>query len=82
LKEECYRVTSSDHRKTRETLTHQPGVLAAMPMGADLHLFVEPEKTSIEALHAIVPFDSQRIQPSLEDVFIALMYEQEAAHAA
>jgi len=82
LKEECYRVTSPDNRTTRAALAHQPGVLAAMPMGADVHLFVQPERTSIETLHAVVPFDAQRIQPSLEDVFIALMYEQDAAHAA
>ncbi len=82
LKEECYRVTSPDNRRTREALAHQPGVLAVQPMGADLHLFVQPQRTSIEALHALVPFDAQRIQPSLEDVFIALMYEQETAHAA
>jgi ABC-2 type transport system ATP-binding protein len=82
LKEECYRVTSPDNRKTRETLARQPGVLAAMPMGADVHLFVQPERTSIEKLHAVVPFASERIQPSLEDVFIALMYEQGDAHAA
>jgi drug efflux transport system ATP-binding protein len=82
LKEECYRVTSPDNRATRAALAHQPGVLAALPMGADLHLFVEPERTSIEALHALVPFDAERILPSLEDVFIALMFEQEAAHAA
>lgn len=82
LKEECYRVSSGDNRKTRETLTHQPGVLAALPMGADLHVFVQPEHTSIEALHSLIPFTSERIEPSLEDVFIALMYEQEPAHAA
>ncbi len=82
LKEECYRVMSSDNRKTRETLTRQRGVLAALPMGADLHVFVQPERTSIDVLHSAIPFIAERIQPSLEDVFIALMYEQEPAHAA
>jgi ABC-2 type transport system ATP-binding protein len=82
LADECYRVTSKDNRRTREALAHQPGVLAVQPMGADLHLFLEPERTSLETLRAIVPFDSQRIQPSLEDVFIALMYKQDAARAA
>ena len=82
LADECYRVTSSDNRKTREALVHQPGVLALQPMGADLHLFLEPERTSLDTLRAITPFESNRIEPSLEDVFIALMYKQEAARAA
>ena len=82
LKEECYRVTSPDNRKTREALAHQPGVLAVQPTGADLHLFLEPERTSIEKLCGIAEFDFFRISPSLEDVFIALMYHQEAARAA
>jgi len=82
LKEECYRVTAADNRKTRETLVHQPGVLAVQPTGADLHLFLEPERTSIETLRAVTAFDSERISPSLEDVFIALMYHEEGAPAA
>ncbi|HEV2199549.1 MAG TPA: ABC transporter ATP-binding protein [Bryobacteraceae bacterium] len=82
LGDECYRVTSNDNRKTREALVHQPGVLALQPMGADLHLFLEPERTSLDTLRGIAPFDAQRIQPSLEDVFIALMYKQEAARVA
>ncbi len=82
LRQECYRVHSPDNRKTREALVHQPGVLAVQPTGADLHLFVEPDQTSIETLRGIAEFDFYRILPSLEDVFIALMYEQEPAHAA
>jgi drug efflux transport system ATP-binding protein len=82
LADECYRVTSQDNRKTREALVHQPGVLALQPMGADLHLFLEPERTSLDTLRAITLFDSKRIEPSLEDVFIALMYKQEASRAA
>jgi ABC-2 type transport system ATP-binding protein len=82
LEEACYRVTSADNRKTRDTLEHQPGVLTVQPMGAELHLFVEPSITSPEKLQALVPFESQQIQPSLEDVFIALVRKQEVARAA
>jgi hypothetical protein len=57
-------------------------VLAAQPTGADLHLFLEPERTSIETLRGIAEFDFYRILPSLEDVFIALMYHEESVRAA
>jgi len=82
LKEECYRVSSPDNRKTREILARQPGVLAIQPTGADLHLFLKPDQTAIEKLRALTEFEFYRILPSLEDVFIALMYQQEAARAA
>ncbi len=82
LPETLYRVTSRDDRRTREVLERQPGVLAVQPMGADLHMFLEPGATSPEKLSAIVPFEFQQIQPSLEDVFIALIRKQEAPRAA
>ena len=68
--------------KTREALQRQPGVLTVQPMGVDLHLFLNPALTSPEKLQAITPFEYQKIQPSLEDVFIALVRRQEMAHAA
>src|ERR1700726_2463894 len=46
LTETCYRITSPDNRKTREILERQPGVLTVLPMGVDMHLFVEPAITS------------------------------------
>ena len=82
LPEACYRLTSSDHRATRNALQRQPGVLTVQPMGADLHLFLNPAVTSPEKLLVIAPFEFQKIQPSLEDVFIALVRRQELAHAA
>jgi ABC-2 type transport system ATP-binding protein len=69
-------------RATREALQRQPGVLTVQPMGIDLHLFIEPDVTSPEKLLAITPFEFQKIQPSLEDVFIALVRRQELPHAA
>ena len=82
LPEACYRLTSNDHRATREALQHQPGVLTVQPMGTDLHLFLNPAVTSPEKLLSVTPFEYQKIQPSLEDVFIALVRRQEVAHAA
>jgi ABC-2 type transport system ATP-binding protein len=82
LLEACYRITSADHRRTREALEKQPGVLTVQPMGMEMHLFLEPGITSPEKLLAVTPFEFQKIQPSLEDVFIALVRRQEIAHAA
>jgi len=70
LPEEIYRVTSTDHRATREALQRQPGVLTVQPMGRELHLFLNPALTSPEKLVSLTPFEYQKIQPSLEDVFI------------
>jgi len=82
LSEVCYRVTSPDNRTTREALDKQSGVLTAQPTGADIHLFLDPQLTSPEKLQSVIPFEFQKIQPSLEDVFIALMRRQEVAPAA
>jgi ABC-2 type transport system ATP-binding protein len=82
LTETCYRVTSPDNRKTREILEREPGVLTVLPMGVDLHLFVEPAITSPEKLASVTPFEYQKIEPSLEDVFIAVVREQETTRAA
>jgi ABC-2 type transport system ATP-binding protein len=75
-------IKSDDERKTREILEQQRGVLAVQPTGAKLRLYVDGRETSAEELAAITPFTWQRIAPSLEDVFIALVREQELAHAA
>ena len=82
LLEACYRITSTDHRRTREALEKQTGVLTVQPMGMEMHLFLEPGITSPEKLCSLTPFEYQKIQPSLEDVFIALVRKQEIAHAA
>ena len=81
LPEACYRITSND-RRTREALEHQPGVLTVQPMGMEMHLFLDAAVTSPEKLAAVTPFEYRRIQPSLEDVFIALVRKQEAPRAA
>jgi ABC-2 type transport system ATP-binding protein len=71
----------------REILEQQPGVLAVQPTGADLRLYVDERQTSAEKLTAVTPFTWERVAPSLEDVFIAMVRQQErqdeeAPHAA
>jgi ABC-2 type transport system ATP-binding protein len=77
-----YRITSADHRKTREALQSHPGVLSILPAGEDLRLIVEAHASSAEELTAVTPFSWHRIPPSLEDVFIALVRQEELSRAA
>jgi ABC-2 type transport system ATP-binding protein len=67
--------------KLRETLAAQPGVLAVQPTGADLRLYLDQKLTSAEKLTAVTPFTWESIAPSLEDVFIAMVCEQERSDA-
>jgi len=87
LEEQVYLIQSSDARKTIAALEKQPGVLTVQPKGADLHLFLDPKNTSPDKLRETVPFEFKRIEPSLEDIFIALMSKdetlrQDTPHAA
>jgi len=77
LADTCFEVKAADSHKTREALEKQPGVLTVQPSGGVLHLFVDPAKTSPEKLQSAVPFEYQRIMPSLEDVFIALTMKED-----
>ena len=81
----AYYNIEGDARMLREKLEGQPGVLAVQPTGAHLRLYVDEQHASAEELTHITPFTWQRIAPSLEDVFIALVREEEKkqeAHAA
>ena len=81
----AYYNIEGDSRQLREKLEGQPGVLAVQPTGAHLRLYVEEQHTSAEELAHIVPFQWQRVAPSLEDVFIALVRQEEKrqeSHAA
>ena len=78
-----YKIHSADPRKTREALQSQRGVLSVLPAGEELRLILDERAASAEELTSITPFTWQRIMPSLEDVFIALVrHEEEIAHAA
>lgn len=86
LEEACYRIVGMDGaggtQALRKFLTSQPGVLAAEPSGPSVHVFIDEKATSIESLAAQSSFTFERILPSLEDVFIALVRKQEAQRAA
>jgi ABC-2 type transport system ATP-binding protein len=82
LEESVYQLQSPNPRKTIEMLQTQPGVLAVQPAGADLHLFLDSKVTSPEAIANLTPFAFRPIVPSLEDVFIALSFKEEALRAA
>ena len=76
-----YRLETPDRMKAREFLRGQPGIISAEPSGAALHIL--SESTGIEAALkssglAVTAFD--RLEPSLEDIFIALIQQSEAAH--
>jgi ABC-2 type transport system ATP-binding protein len=85
IPEECYQVETPEPRAAREILLQSEGVLCVEPSGATLHLFLKPERTSAENLRRDLersgrgPAVFQRILPSLEDVFIALVRKAEQA---
>jgi len=81
LEEDCYAVRCRDQRAARELLGRKEGLLSAEPFGAALHVFLDPARTSPEALAAeleharLGPAEFERIAPSLEDAFIALIHK-------
>jgi ABC-2 type transport system ATP-binding protein len=78
-----YKIHSADPRKTREALQNLSGVVSVLPAGEDLRLILDERVIHAEELTSVTPFTWQRIMPSLEDVFIALVrHEEEMAHAA
>lgn len=94
LEEECFELRTSEVREARRALQSVPGVLSAEPAGGTIHLFLHPSLTSPLAVRELLSqggvADAQleRIEPSLEDVFIALIRkapsepgDSEASHA-
>jgi ABC-2 type transport system ATP-binding protein len=77
LAETCWEVRVRDRRAAREILQHTAGVVSAEPAGDTLHVFVSPglELGNVAALGEAAV---RRIEPSLEDVFIALIRKEEA----
>ena len=79
LDEACYEVECSDPRAARQTLASRADVLSVEPAGATLHLFTRTAPQGIEdALAAFAPVAIRPIEPSLEDVFIALVRKEAA----
>jgi ABC-2 type transport system ATP-binding protein len=79
MDEACWEVTGPDLKTARRKLSEAPGVLSAEPSGATLHVFLSREAGSPERL--VDGVEAREIEPSLEDVFIALIRKEEL-HAA
>jgi len=79
LTEVCYEVQCPDQRRARELLRSLPGVLNVEPAGAAMHLFLSSQETSVDKLQQALtdkglgPSQFKSIDPSLEDIFIALI---------
>jgi ABC-2 type transport system ATP-binding protein len=78
LSEHCYEVRTANRRAAREALLAREGVVSVEPSGDTLHLFLDTRRTSVEALSAALggAAEFREIEPSLEDVFIALMRKE------
>jgi ABC-2 type transport system ATP-binding protein len=86
LEEVCYQVQGRDQRAAREFLQTCDGVVSVEPSGTTLHLFLSPARTSAAALEAALngkglgPAEFNPMEPSLEDVFIALIRIESLKH--
>jgi ABC-2 type transport system ATP-binding protein len=84
MEEACYEVQAPQQRAAKQVLQSTEGVVSVEPSGAALHLFLSPNKTSVEALQSklnsqnLGPAEFRPIVPSLEDVFIAMIHKSEA----
>jgi ABC-2 type transport system ATP-binding protein len=79
----CFAVVTEDRRGARGALQKMAGVLAAEPAGADLHVYLDPATGNVTTLeHALdaagfAQAKLQPLEPSLEDVFIAAIQQEE-----
>lgn len=78
LREKCYEVDAPDRRAARETLRAAPGVLSVEPSGDKLHVFLDTSRAEAARLAGEIGAEFQEIEPSLEDVFIALIRKEAA----
>ena len=78
LPEKSYEIAVKDLRAARERLTARADVLSAESSGPVLHVFANPD-VSPETLLQGLPADAtiHPVEPSLEDVFIAMMRRDE-----
>ena len=77
LDETCFSVRAQEPRRARKLMEVNPDILAVIPSGSRLHVFVEgdPEKGE-EVLRRTgegQSWDIQVVRPSLEDLFIGLV---------
>ena len=79
----CFSVETKDKRGARRKLQTMPGVLASEPAGADLHVYLNPEGADSAQIQSelsgagFAPVVFQPLDPSLEDVFIAAIAQEE-----
>ncbi len=79
LEEPCFDVVTPDRRAAKAFLDKAAGVLSVEPAGPSLHLFLVPGDTTADRLrealdgNGLGPASLIPMQPSLEDVFIALV---------
>jgi ABC-2 type transport system ATP-binding protein len=84
----CFIVQAPDLRAARAFLRRQPGVTGAEPAGAALHAYLDPERASPDTLESALaraglgPATLRPLEPSMEDVFIALIRAEEHDAAA
>ena len=75
-------IPSTDARRVREQLEHASGVSSIVLTGDNVHLVVDEASRRIPEIesalrHAEVPFDGiQRVQPSIEDLFVDAVTNQ------
>jgi ABC-2 type transport system ATP-binding protein len=75
----CYEVRVGDRRAARAQLLGMAGVLSAETSGDVLHAFLDRARVTPEAAsQALGGAELRAIEPSLEDVFIALIRAEEA----
>lgn len=79
LDEVCYSVQAKDQRAAREALRRAEGVVSAEPAGASLHVFMDRRASQADLERLLKqPAKFDQIEPSLEDVFIALIRKEES----
>ncbi len=88
LEEQCYEVDPRDRRAARQALQMEEGVVSVEPSGDKLHVFLDRSRTSPALLARGLedlgggPAEFREIEPSLEDVFIALIRKESAPAGA
>jgi len=81
LEETCWEVRVRDRRAARDVLARTAGVVSAEPAGETLHVFLAPGQT-LDGVGGLGEAELRPIEPSLEDVFIALIRKEEAGREA
>ncbi len=74
-----FRLETEDAPRAVQALVHAPGMVEAAMYGRDVHVTVENETTGVDTVRAALAGEGlsvasiERVEPSLEDVFTALV---------